>query len=157
MIAFILWIALSVLAGVIAGNKGRSSLGLFLVAILLSPLVGIIVALCLSPNETIIRGRQLAEGGHKVCPFCAETIKRAAIVCPHCQRDLAAQAGLVPPPAPGRRAPKIEVASKGENLGAMSVADIQAKVRAGELDLVDDFYLDPESNEWQPLGVLVEA
>lgn len=24
----------------------------------------------------------------RTCPFCAEAIKSAAIVCPHCQRDL---------------------------------------------------------------------
>ncbi len=24
----------------------------------------------------------------KTCPFCAESVKREAIVCPHCRRDL---------------------------------------------------------------------
>lgn len=44
---FIWWIILSILAGWIAGNKGRSSFGIFLLSLVLSPLVGIIVALVL--------------------------------------------------------------------------------------------------------------
>ena len=33
-------------------------------------------------------GTPLEEGATKVCPFCAEVIKAAAIVCKHCGRDL---------------------------------------------------------------------
>jgi len=38
-------------------------------------------------------GSPQEEGGAtKTCPFCAETIKAAAIVCKHCGRDLSKQA-----------------------------------------------------------------
>jgi hypothetical protein len=31
-----------------------------------------------------------AGGSKRKCPFCAETVRLEAIVCPHCQRDLPA-------------------------------------------------------------------
>ena len=44
----------------------------------------------------------------RVCPFCAETVKAAAVVCKHCGRDIA-------PPAQRIRAPEIddEIAALG--------------------------------------------
>jgi hypothetical protein len=37
-------------------------------------------------------GTPSGEGASKPCPFCAETIKAAAVVCKHCGRELAQQA-----------------------------------------------------------------
>lgn len=31
---------------------------------------------------------RIAKGKLKQCPFCAETIKPTALVCPHCSREL---------------------------------------------------------------------
>jgi hypothetical protein len=39
MLYLIVWFALSIVAAVIAGNKGRSGFGFFLLAAILSPLV----------------------------------------------------------------------------------------------------------------------
>jgi hypothetical protein len=47
---FVIWLALSILAGVIASQKGRSGMGFFLLSLVLSPLVGIIAALVAGQN-----------------------------------------------------------------------------------------------------------
>jgi len=46
------WIGLSLVAGTIAGNKGRSSVGFFFLALFLSPVIGILAALVASGLPT---------------------------------------------------------------------------------------------------------
>ena len=75
------WIVLSILVGVYASSKGRSGIGFFFLSIILSPLIGFIIALIVQPKER--QGSQLRK-----CPFCAEDIKSEAIVCKHCGRDV---------------------------------------------------------------------
>jgi hypothetical protein len=40
------------------------------------------------------------DGAKRTCPFCIEPIKEAAVVCPHCRRDLPSGMGT----ASGRNA-----------------------------------------------------
>lgn len=88
----IVWLALAVVAGVIAGNKGRSRPGFFLLAVLLSPLVGILAALIASPNAQALERDALASGQSKKCPSCAELIRSDAAVCRYCGREVFATA-----------------------------------------------------------------
>jgi Uncharacterised protein family UPF0547 len=73
------WLALCAVAAYIASNKGRSGVGIFLLSVFLSPLVGVIVALAMSPN--------LAAQGKKKCPSCAEFVQPDAKVCRFCQHS----------------------------------------------------------------------
>jgi hypothetical protein len=71
-----IYLVLAGLVALIAPSRGKSPLGAFLISILLSPLIGFLVVVLL-PSETT-----------RSCPHCGESIKKAAIVCRYCGRDV---------------------------------------------------------------------
>ena len=78
-IGLALWFLLALGVGVLASRGfGRSLVGWFLLAVVLTPLVGIL--LFLLPSR-------------RPCPFCAELIQSSAIVCRYCGRDVTAAMG----------------------------------------------------------------
>lgn len=77
---FLFWPLLGALIGIAAAqSRGFSVAGGILGGILLGPLA--VLMFCVSG---VSRGDV-----RRKCPYCAEWIKREAIVCPHCQRDVA--------------------------------------------------------------------
>lgn len=73
---FLLWLVLSILVAVFANNRGKSGVLYFLLAVLLSPLLGFLIAL-ISGDATKIKcfncGQKI-DISAKVCPFCKENM-----------------------------------------------------------------------------------
>ncbi len=79
-----LYILLALAVGILASREfGRSGVGWFFLALLLTPLAGLLLFL-LAPAR-------------KRCPYCAEFIQASATVCRFCGRSV--------PPAEGQRLP----------------------------------------------------
>ena len=92
MIFLMVWLACAIACAIIAGNKGRSGFGWFFIGLIFG-VFGLLIALVVSD----LRGEQAAltsqvaeEADSRKCPYCAERIKREAIVCRFCGRDLPA-------------------------------------------------------------------
>lgn len=90
----LIWLAMASVAAYIAGEKGRSIGGWFLLGLLL-PLLSIILLIVL-PNQKIVTDGSVESAGpksmaqHRRCPFCAESVLKEAIKCKHCQSDIRA-------------------------------------------------------------------
>jgi len=92
------WLAFAILGAVIAGAKGRSAVGFFFLGLLLSPLLSIIAALIVKPNQKVLEREALWKGESRKCPFCAELIRSEASVCRYCSRELPPRPVAAPAP-----------------------------------------------------------
>lgn len=86
---FLFWIIFTVLVGVFANTKKRSVLGWCFVSLIFSPLVAFLFLLVLPTVRPDDPSSELVIAEERICPFCAEPIKRAAIKCKHCGSDVA--------------------------------------------------------------------
>lgn len=80
MIIF-LWIILSIAVAMLATKRGRSGGIWFIIAIVLSPLLGFIFLL-------VSKDLSRDEGDRVSCPKCSEKVLLTAKICPHCKSNL---------------------------------------------------------------------
>jgi hypothetical protein len=86
----IFWVLLCFVPAIIANSKGRSGTGFFFLSVLLSPIIGLVVAIVAKKNVKSAETAQIISKEAKKCPHCAEMIKYEAKVCRYCGKDPAA-------------------------------------------------------------------
>ena len=83
----IMAVVFGLIASAIYQSKGRNALSGFLAGLIFGPL-GIIFALLSSVDADGILRQKIQKGELKLCVYCAEPIKAAAIRCKHCLSNL---------------------------------------------------------------------
>ena len=90
------WLVCSIVIGVIASSRGRSGFGWFLIATLLSPLIGLILVLVFPKRGQAATavdeaGEKITTESHVRCPDCRELVRKDARKCKHCGTALIPQ------------------------------------------------------------------
>jgi hypothetical protein len=81
------WLGLAIVVGIAAAHRGRNGARWLLLAVLLTPLIAGLLVLALPDPDRERQQQEFLKNSRK-CPLCAELVRREAIVCKHCGRDL---------------------------------------------------------------------
>lgn len=84
---FLFWLLFSIVVGVIAGSRGRSGAGWFLLAVVISPLLALILV-ALLPSVKATAAPEARAQPHVNCPSCGGLVPTLAMVCKHCNANL---------------------------------------------------------------------
>lgn len=91
----VFWVIFAVIVAIAANSRGRSAIGWFLLAILISPLLALIAVLVMGPGsrnavqpaQAINASPAVAADPRKACPDCGEQVPVIARICRFCRYE----------------------------------------------------------------------
>lgn len=104
---YFLYLGFALALGIWASNKGRSGIGWFLLACLISPILAVVFFIATDQVEQPSNPQEKNLQRVK-CPYCAEHVLPEAIKCKHCGSQLPLQV-IQPFPEPEVQSDAVEI------------------------------------------------
>lgn len=140
---FVFWLVLSLCVALLASSRGRSGVGFFLLAAILSPLLSFVILLCM---KDLRKEKENAKKDYLLQAQLASQRQQLEEL-----RKLQTPARDSPALPPPGALDMIHIARNGEQLGTVSVADARRMLDDGTLCL-EDYYFDSSCDGWVELA-----